>query len=140
MTSPREAEDGAVTGEGHQLDLAFLAGFKAYRRARRDIQAIAGGLLTVELQRRVNLGEMVVRTDLNRPIAVVLNDHATGCPAGIQGYLTGLNVIFTGDHGATSDNRVVNGDQLRAVREGGFDTDIRDHFRTPSITCSRVRT
>ncbi len=24
-----EAEDGAVTGEGHQLDLAFLAGFKA---------------------------------------------------------------------------------------------------------------
>ena len=49
MTSPREAEDGAVTGEGHQLDLAFLAGFKAYRRARRDIQAIAGGLLTVEL-------------------------------------------------------------------------------------------
>ncbi|SQC14796.1 Uncharacterised protein [Klebsiella pneumoniae] len=58
-----------MTGEGHQLDLAFLAGFKAYRRARRDIQAIAGGLLTVELQRRVNLGEMVVRTDLNRPIA-----------------------------------------------------------------------
>ena len=63
------------------------------------------------------------------PIAVVFNDHATGRPAGVEGYLAGLNVIFTRDHGAASDNRVVNGDQLRAVREGGFDLDIRDHFR-----------
>jgi hypothetical protein len=84
-----------VTGERHQL-LRVLAGLKAHRGAGGDIQAIAGGLLTIELQRRVDLGEMVMRSDLNRPVAVIFNDNAAGGAADVQSYLPGLPDIHLG--------------------------------------------
>lgn len=119
----------AGSGQRHQLHLALLARFEAHCGAGGDIQAIAGRLLAIELQRRVDLGEVVMRADLNRPVAVIFNDNAAGGAADVNRYLAGFYLIFSRDHRATSDYRVMDGNQLRAVREGGFDTDIGDHFR-----------
>ncbi|AGJ89075.1 hypothetical protein RORB6_21975 [Raoultella ornithinolytica B6] len=69
-----------------------------------------------------------MRSNLNRPVAMILNDNAAGGAANVQSYLSGLHLIFTWDHRETSDNRVVDGDQLRAIREGGLDLDVGDHF------------
>src|SRR4051812_3961842 len=48
--------------------------------------------------------------------------HRTGCSAST--YSPGITVVHLSD-------RVVDGDQLRAVREGGLDLDVRDHLGDP---------
>ena len=59
------------------------AGLEAHRGAGRDVQALPAGRGAVERQRRVGLGEVVVRADLDRPVAGVHDRRAsvTGRPA-----------------------------------------------------------
>jgi hypothetical protein len=73
-----------------------LAGFKAHRGAGGDIQAIAGRLLAIELQRRVDLGEVVMRADLNRPVAVIFNDNAQVARPTLRAIWPGLTDIHLG--------------------------------------------
>jgi hypothetical protein len=60
-----------ITGIGDQLDLAGLAGLEPHRGAGRDVEAETASLVALEIQRPVGLEEVVVRTDLDRPVAGV---------------------------------------------------------------------
>ena len=71
ITCLAEAVDLALARERHQPDLARLAGLEAHGRAGGDVEAVAARLGAVELQGRVGLGEVVVRADLDRPVAGV---------------------------------------------------------------------
>src|SRR5687768_11955510 len=64
-----EAVDGPATGIGDEGHLASLAGLEADGGAGRNVEAEAAGLLAVEGEGRVRFVEMVVRADLDRPVA-----------------------------------------------------------------------
>jgi len=66
----------AVRDERH---LAFDTGLEAHRRAGRDVEPASTRRGTVERQRRVRLGEVVVRADLHRPVAGVDDGHRDAC-------------------------------------------------------------
>src|SRR5207244_13408308 len=68
-----QAGNDAVSGQRHQRYLAGDARLEPHRRAGRDVQPIATGRGPVEGQRRVGRREVVVRSDLDRPVAGVLD-------------------------------------------------------------------
>ena len=63
-----------VAAERDEHDAALLPRLEAHRGARGDVQAHAVRGRAVEAQRRVGLGEVIVRADLDRPVAGVLDD------------------------------------------------------------------
>jgi hypothetical protein len=67
-----------LAGERDQLDAALLARLEAHGGARGDVQAHAARRGAVEAERRVGLGEVIVRADLDRPVAGVLDDDGDG--------------------------------------------------------------
>src|SRR5262245_34246084 len=79
-----EAEYTAAAGEWHQVDFAGLARLEAHRRAGSDIEAAAARLGAVELQGRVGLGEVVMRADLDRPVAGVGHGEGDGSAPGVE--------------------------------------------------------
>src|SRR3954451_7341137 len=66
-----EAVDDALAGERHELHVARLPGLEPSRGPRRDVEPHAACAPPVELQRRIGLEEMIVRADLDRPIASI---------------------------------------------------------------------
>src|SRR3954463_7450138 len=64
-----EAEHAALAGVGHQVDLPRLAGLETHRGAGWDVEPHATRRLTLEAQRVVGLEEVVVRANLDRPVA-----------------------------------------------------------------------
>src|SRR5580704_3302744 len=68
-----QAGNDSVSGQRHQRHLAGHARLEPHRGAGRDVQPVAAGRGPVEGQRRVGRGEMVVRSDLDRPVAGVLD-------------------------------------------------------------------
>src|SRR5690606_17547773 len=95
-----EAEYPAPAGQLHQLHLAALPRLEAHRGAGRDVQAHAAGGGAVELQGVVGLEEVVVRADLDRPVAAVGHVQGQGAAAGVELDLAVGNLVFAGDHGA----------------------------------------
>ena len=93
-----KAENALCARHPYQRDLSFLAGFKAHRSACRDIEPIAFRGFTIEFQRRVYLIKMVMRSHLDRPVAVVFNDHTHCFTPDIKGDAAGFDLIFTWDH------------------------------------------
>jgi len=79
-----EADDAAGAGIGDEPHLAALARLEPGSGAGRDVEAKAARLLAVELQRRVGLVEMVVRADLDRPVAGVGDGQGHGRSPGVQ--------------------------------------------------------
>ena len=71
ITCGVEAEDPAGRRHRDEPDLAGLAGLEADGGAGGDVEAAAARGGAVEVERRVGLGEMVVRADLDRPVAGV---------------------------------------------------------------------
>ena len=67
----REAVDDALAGERDELDRARLPGLEAHRGAGRDVEPEAARRRAIERERRVGLGEVIVRADLDRPVAGV---------------------------------------------------------------------
>ena len=62
----------AVAGERHQLHVARLAGLEAHGGAGGDVEAHGrAALARSNVQGGVGLGEMIVRADLDRPVAGV---------------------------------------------------------------------
>ena len=59
------------------------AGLEAHRGAGRDLQAHAARRVAVEAERSVGFGEVVVRADLDRPVAGVLTTGAVAA-AGVE--------------------------------------------------------
>src|ERR1700722_9248262 len=59
----------ALAVQGDELDLALLAGLEAHRRTGGNVEPEATRARALELQRAIGLEEVIVRADLNRPIA-----------------------------------------------------------------------
>src|SRR5262249_58428151 len=78
--------------------LARLPRFKAHRGAGGDIEPHAARLFAIEFQRRIGLEEMVVRADLDRPIAGIGDRQRHRLATGIELDLAVLDEHFTGDH------------------------------------------
>ena len=68
---PVPAGDPLMPRDGHERDGLGLARLKPHRRARRDVKPLEQREPTVERQLAVDLAHVVVRADLDRPIAVV---------------------------------------------------------------------
>ena len=80
---PGKAEYPAQTGQFNQLNVAALARFKTHGGASRNVQAHAPAFAALEHQRIVGFKEVVVRTDLNRPIATVGHFQGVRASAGV---------------------------------------------------------
>ena len=78
------ATDHAVTGDVNECHRAGFTGFEANRRSGRDVQPLAIGGRTIELQLRVGLDEVVVAADLDRPVTQVDDFQFDGLPFGIE--------------------------------------------------------
>src|SRR5262249_48219699 len=101
-----ETVDRALAGERNERDLARLPRFKAHRGAGGDIEPHAARLLAVEFQRRIGLGEVIMRADLDRPVAGIGDRLRHRLAAGVDLDLAVLDEHFTGDHGAPSSYRL----------------------------------
>src|SRR6185312_10174240 len=104
-----EAVDGTLAGERDERHLARLPRLEAHRRAGGDGEPHAARLLPLELQGRIGLEEMIMRADLDRPVAGVGDSERHRLSPGIQLDLAVLHEQFTGDHritrGATAYRR-----------------------------------
>src|SRR5580704_19742787 len=83
--------DGACARNRDQRHLAALTGLEAHRGAGRNIEAHAAGLYTIELQRWIGLEKVIVRADLDRPVAAVRDGER-------QRFAALVELDFTGDH------------------------------------------
>ena len=81
-----------------QLDFALLAGLEAHGGARGDVEPKASRRRAIEAQRAVGLEEVVVRADLDRPVAGVGDLHLERRAAGVDLDVAGFAEHFPGDH------------------------------------------
>src|ERR1700722_2434584 len=95
-----ETIDRALAGKRDQRDLARLPRLEAHRGAGRDVEAHAARLLAIELERRIGLEEMIMRADLDRPVAGVGDHERHGLAAGVESDFAGLDEHFAGNHAA----------------------------------------
>src|SRR6516165_356350 len=93
-----EPVDRALAGERNKRDLARLPRFEAHRGAGGDIEPHAARFLAVELQRRIGLEEMVMRADLDRPVAGIGDAERHRLAALVELDLARLDEHFAGDH------------------------------------------
>jgi hypothetical protein len=100
MTSPRKTENALCARHLHQRHFPLLAGLEAHGSAGRDVQPVTSGGLAIELQRRVDLVKVVVRSHLDRPVAVVFHYHTSGFAPDVESNVAGLDPVFTWDHHA----------------------------------------
>ena len=73
-----------ATDIGRQLHFAALAGLEAYRGAAWNIEMHAEGRGAVKRHRPVALGDVVMRADLDRPVASVDQHQFQRAAAGID--------------------------------------------------------
>src|SRR5262249_13248041 len=132
---------GALAGERDQRHLARLSRLEAHGRSGRDVEPHAARLLAIELQRRVGLEEMIVRSDLDRPVAGVGRRQRHGLAAGIERDVAGLDEELAGGHVASS-HRIGSCTVTSFVPSGNVaSTWISGIISAmPSITWARVRT
>src|SRR5262249_41864376 len=83
----------------HQRHAARLPRLEADGCARGDVEAHAAGTLAVEGEGRVRLVEMIVRADLDRPVAGIGDLDRHRRLAGVQRDLAGRRQDFARYHG-----------------------------------------
>src|SRR5262249_56817085 len=120
--------------------LARLPRFKAHRGAGGDIEPHAARLFAIEFQRRIGLEEMVVRADLDRPIAGIGDRQRHRLATGIELDLAVLDEHFTGDH--ASLHRIGSCTVTSFVPSGDVASTWMSWviFAMPSLTSPRVST
>ncbi len=104
LTQAVEADDAAGPGIGDQPHLAALPRLEPRRGPGRDVEPEAARLVAIELQRRVGLEEMVVRADLDRPVAGIGDDERDGRPPGIELDIALGDENFAGEHRMPREN------------------------------------
>ena len=87
-----ETVDLAVARERHQADLARLAGLEAHGRPGWNVEPMPARLSAIERKGRIGLGEVIVRADLDWPVARVAHLDGDRCAAGID-----LDLALGGD-------------------------------------------
>src|SRR5262249_17338655 len=96
-----EAVDRSLAGERHQRHLARLSRLETHGGAGGDVESHAARLFAIEFQRRVGLEEMIMRADLDRPVAAVGDGQRHRLAAGIGLDLAVLDEHLAGDHRRT---------------------------------------
>ena len=136
------APDGAAQTRDHpgaderdEVDVHRDARFEPHGGTGRDVEAATVCLLAIEHERRVGFGEVVVRTDLDGPVAAVLDAQGVHGPSRIDlDRLVGPDDL-AGDqrlpdvHCVAGADRIVQGDELGSVGEGRFDLHLGQHLR-----------
>src|SRR3954454_3729445 len=137
-----EAVDLARAGIGYQIDAPGLPWFEPDCRPSRNVETEAPRLFPVEGQRAVRLEEMIVGTDLDRPVAGIGDLQADGFAAVVQGDLTGLDEQFTRDHGNSLLQRIGRWTVTSFVPSGNVASTWISWIISgmPGMTCSRVIT
>ena len=108
----------------------FWPGSKRDRRAGGDVEAKALRACAVELQRRIGLEEMVVRADLDRPVAGIGDFERDRVAALVHDDVAGRGERLAGDERVVgAADRLMHGDELGAVGERRLDLDVVDHRR-----------
>src|SRR3954468_7109628 len=79
-----EPVDGPRARVGNERDVARLPRLEPHRRPGRDVEPHAARLAAVEAQGLVGLEEVVVRADLDRPVAGVGDLEGDGRAALVQ--------------------------------------------------------
>ena len=92
-----------IARKGYQSHLARLTGLEPHRRAGGNVEPHAARLGAIEAQRRVGLEEMIMRADLDRSIARVVDAESRGGTAGIEFDLATAKEILARLHG---DHRI----------------------------------
>src|SRR5262249_56130985 len=98
-------------------------------------------LLALEVQRRIGLEEMIVRADLDRPVAGVGHRQRHGLAAGIELDLAVLDEHLAGDHGCLA--HLIGSCTVTSLVPSGKVASTWMSWvisGMPSITCARVRT
>src|SRR5665213_2088617 len=67
-----------------EADAAGLAGLEPHRRSGGDIEAKTARLLALESERRIGLVEMIMRADLDRPVAGIGDIERHRRPTGVD--------------------------------------------------------
>src|SRR5205823_5396581 len=93
-----EADDAPRPGIGDEPHVAALPRLETGRGAGRDVEAAAARLVAVELQGRIGLEEMVMRADLDRPVAGIRDGERDGRAAGVQLDIAIGGKQLPGDH------------------------------------------
>src|SRR5690348_15531966 len=120
---------------GDERDVARLPRLEPHRRPGRDVEPHAARLATVELQRLVGLEEVVVRADLDRPLAGVGDLERDGRAALVE-----EDVALRGDDLA-GDHRIGSWTVTSLVPSGNVASTWISWIISgmPSMTCSRRR-
>src|ERR1700737_4937691 len=66
-----ETVDDALSGKRNQLHRSLLPRLESHRRSSGDVETKASRRRAIEGERTVGFGEVIMRADLNRPIARV---------------------------------------------------------------------
>src|SRR3954468_2922161 len=127
---------GPASGEWDQGDLPGDARLEPHRGAGGHVEPLPARRLTVDLQRVVGLGEVVVRADLHGPVAGVDHRQRRTRASGVQLHRALARHDLPGDHGigrCTVTSLVPSGKVASICTESSISG-------TPSITSSRVST
>src|SRR5205814_8464846 len=122
-------------GKRDQLDRSLLPRLESHRGSRGDVETKSSRRGTIERQRSVGFREVIMRADLDRPVAGVCNRQADRGPAGIELDLSILCEDFAGNHGigwCTVTSLVPSGNVASTWISGIISG-------MPSITWSRAR-
>ena len=140
-----QAGDDPAADERYERDVERDPGLEAHRRPGGDVESETARRRPVEGERRVGLGEVIVRTDLDRTVAGVLDAERDHVSTDVDldrlvgsDDLAGDEVAVTRD--ARSGDRVVQGDELRTVGERRFDLDLGEHVGDALHHVGAVRT
>ena len=98
MDGIAESVDFAAAGEFDQPDGPAVPRFESCGGARGNVQPPAVGGLPVKLQRRVGFGKVIVRADLDRPVAGVGHGDLHRLTAGIDHQRRGAEDVFSRNH------------------------------------------
>lgn len=123
-----EAVDLAGAADVDQVHAMRLAGLESHGGAGRDVEPLAIGGLAIESEVLVDLEEVEVRSDLDRAVGGVDHVELDVLAALVERQVAvGVEVLARLELLGGFD-RIVDGDELGAVGEGGFDLHHVDHL------------
>src|SRR5437588_2079586 len=135
---PAKAVNLPLARKGDERDLPGLPRLEADRGAGRDVEAHAAGLLALERERRIGLEEMIMRADLDRPVAGVGDRKLHAGAAGVENDLATLGDDFAGDHDASQPPQRRSG--APPGSRGGRHPEVRGASAEPRRTAAHLTT
>ena len=134
-------EDPSPATEVYERNFFLFSGLKSHRGAGRNVKSHASRYFPVKCEGAIGFEEVIVTADLNGTIARVFNQHGSDATSNVRFNLFWFDEVFTWVHGLEfeqrgqkdlplrfSSDRIVNGDELSAVRKGSFDLHVMDHL------------